>query len=859
MAILPISTSLAADHVLTVDLSSNTGAIKYGASGFLYGLGDDGIPTDAVLFPISPRVAAQKPQNGAQHPNGNAFDIAPQFFAAGGDNIEIYMQDIYSDWPYQNLGIADYLTKVESIANAVVSNQYRSRYVYVPFNEPDQIWYAGNINGLCNDWKTVFNKIRSIDPTAKIAGPNYAGYNSSHYNTFMEFCKNNNCLPDIVTWHELGDAFFSGWYTRLNDYRSIEARLGISARHICINEYGRFSGDLGYPGNMVQWMARFENSKVDACRAYWGAAGNLDELVVENNKFNGDWWLYKWYGELTGHTVTVTPPTTNGPLQGLAALDSSKKQARILMGGSLRSSDVFSTDVVVKGFNSAPYFGSSVHVIVMGVDATAKDPSKGFAASPGPYIVQEGDYNISNGQITVTVNNMKALSAYQMIITPNTDRTSANIAGRYEAEYAELSGSANISSSESNYSGTAYAQGFGGTNNAGVTYVTSVPNDGYYNVKLRYSAGPFPGAPSTRYLQMKINNKFIKNVQCNQTTNWSTWSDVTTTVFLQGGINLISFSAYTSDEVDCVNQDYIDVSAGIGTITSYEAEASGNTLSGTAVRQADSAASEGYNVGYIGRGSNNTLQFNNVNVDKAGTYKLVIRYANAEMIGDHSYNTNVVDRTADITVNGTVQHSGLHFRNTYLWNNYSTTVVDITLNAGNNTIKFSNSSAYAPNIDKISIAAAEATDTGGGSGIVSGETYKLINRNSGKSLDVNGGSTADGADVIQWTYHGGNNQRWVITDVGGGSYRIINVNSGKALEVYDFSTADGGNVVQWTYHGADNQLWEIIDIGGGYYKLKNVNSGKLLDVYNLSTADGGDVVQWTDNGGYNQHWQIVSP
>ena len=38
---------------------------------------------------------------------------------------------------------------------------------------------------------------------------------------------------------------------------------------------------------MVQWMARFENSKVDACRAYWGAAGNLDELVVENNKVNG--------------------------------------------------------------------------------------------------------------------------------------------------------------------------------------------------------------------------------------------------------------------------------------------------------------------------------------------------------------------------------------------------------------------------------------------------------------------------------------------------------------------------------------------------------------------------------------------
>jgi hypothetical protein len=456
---------------------------------------------------------------------------------------------------------------------------------------------------------------------------------------------------------------------------------------------------------MVQWMARFENSKVDACRAYWGAAGNLDELVTENNKANGDWWLYKWYGELTGNTVTVTPPTTNGSLQGLAALDSSKKQARVLFGGSLNSTDVFSTDVVVKGFGGASYFTNSVHVIVMGVDATVKNANTGFAASTGPYIVQEGDYTVSNGQITVTVNNMKALSAYQMIVTPNTDLSAANISGRYEAEYAELSGATNIATYETNYAGTSYVQGFGGTNNATVTYVTSVANDGYYAIKLRYSAGTYPGAPSTRYLQMKINGNTLKNVVCSQTTNWSTWADVTTTVFLQGGINLISYSAYTSDESDCVNQDYIQVASGSGTITSYEAEISGNTLGGTAVKQADSAASGGYNIGYIGNGSTNTLQFNNVSVASAGVYKMVVRYANAEMVGVHTYNTNVVDRTANITVNGTIQKSGLHFRNTYLWNNYCTTVIEVTLKAGNNTIMFSNPNAYAPNIDKISIAA----------------------------------------------------------------------------------------------------------------------------------------------------------
>lgn len=701
--------TFAANQAITVDLSSNTGPMKYGATGFLYGLGDDGIPTDAVLSPLHPRVAAQMPQGGSQHPDGGAFDVAPQFLASGGDNIEIYMQDIYSQWPYQNLGIADYLTKVESIVNAVVEDPNHSNYVYVPFNEPDQIWYSNNISGLCDDWKTIYNKIHSIDSNAKIAGPNFASYHSSAFNQFMSFCKNNNCLPDVITWHELGDSFFTNWYSNIENYRNIENDLGISAIPICINEYGRSSGDLGYPGNMVQWITRFENSKVDACRAYWGAAGNLDELVTENNKANGDWWLYKWYGGLTGNTVSVTPPTTNSSLQGLAALDSSKKQARVLFGGSPNSTDVFSTDIVVKGFEAASYFTDSVHVIVMGVDPTEKDADKGFEASSGPYIVQEGDYNISNGQIKVAVNDMKALSAYQMIVTPNTDLTEANISNHYEAEYAMLTEPSNIATVETNYSGTGYVQGFGETDNAAVTYITSVEKDGYYNVKLRYSAGDYSGAPSERHLKMKINGTELKNVVCNQTSNWSTWDDVTTTVFLQAGINLISYSAYTNDESDCVNQDYIEVTSGNGTVTSYEAEATENTLNGTAVLQADSAASGGYNVGYIGLGSNNTLQFNNVSVPASGVYKMVIQYANAEKVGNHPYNTNVVDRTADITVNGTVQKSGLHFRNTFLWNNYSTTVIDVTLNAGNNTIMFSNSSAYAPNFDKISIAATEST------------------------------------------------------------------------------------------------------------------------------------------------------
>jgi hypothetical protein len=700
MSGIPLSKSFAANQVMTVDLSADTGEIHYGGIGGLYAMGSEGTPSDNVIVPLNMKAISQKPPEGLQHPTGDALIVASQFKKAGGEYVMIMMQDIYKNWPYEELGINDYLAKIETICRKVVADPCRSSYVYVPINEPEWIWYRGNMNRLCSEWKMMYQKIRSIDPTAKIAGPNYAVYNSSVYRQFMSYCKNNNCLPDMVTWHELDDGFFSNWYNHYNDFRNIEKSLGISPRPININEYGRINVDGGIPGNLVQWIARFENSKVDACLAYWTTAGTLNDLVTQNNKATGAWWLYKWYGELTGNTVKVNPPSLNGSLQGLAALDKDKKQARVIFGGSMKSTDVFGTDVVVKGFNSNSFFGNSVHVTVWGVDNTGTNPSG------GPYLVSEGDYNISNGQITVPVNNMKALSAYHIIITPNTDLSPANNKNRYEAEYARISGTAKVAYyNHTGYSGTGFVEGYSGSNNASTNFVVTADKDGYYNVILRYSAGPLEGAPNTRYLRMVVNGGLHRDVACNQTSDWDTWENVSTKVFLQAGINRLDFKAYTSDESDCVNIDYIDIESASGTTKSYEAEDSANTLGGAAVRERDSAASGGQYVGWVGNGSNNYLQFNNVNVPQAGTYRMVVQFANAEVFGDHSYNNNVVDRYSSISVNGGSEN-GHYFFNTRRWNTYRTDIIDVDLKAGNNTIRFYNSSSgHVPNIDKITIAA----------------------------------------------------------------------------------------------------------------------------------------------------------
>ncbi|WP_345328668.1 RICIN domain-containing protein [Mucilaginibacter defluvii] len=146
---------------------------------------------------------------------------------------------------------------------------------------------------------------------------------------------------------------------------------------------------------------------------------------------------------------------------------------------------------------------------------------------------------------------------------------------------------------------------------------------------------------------------------------------------------------------------------------------------------------------------------------------------------------------------------------------------------------------------------------GEGSTFNSSAYYRINNRNSGKALDVNGGSTANGANIIQWPWNGGNNQQWQVIDNGGGYYRIINRNSGKALEVNGGSTTNGAGITQSTWSGANSQQWQVVANDGGYYRIINRNSGQALDVNGGSTADGANVIQWPWNSGNNQQWQIV--
>lgn len=139
--------------------------------------------------------------------------------------------------------------------------------------------------------------------------------------------------------------------------------------------------------------------------------------------------------------------------------------------------------------------------------------------------------------------------------------------------------------------------------------------------------------------------------------------------------------------------------------------------------------------------------------------------------------------------------------------------------------------------------------------VIPEDTYRIVNRNSGKILSVENDSKNNAANVHQWTYDGRTSQQWKISDDGG--YRILNMNANKVLDMDGNTMNDGGNAIIWPDTGGLNQRWLIEYAGDGYFNIINYNSGKALDIDKGSSADGGNVIQRTLSNDQSQQWQLI--
>jgi hypothetical protein len=146
--------------------------------------------------------------------------------------------------------------------------------------------------------------------------------------------------------------------------------------------------------------------------------------------------------------------------------------------------------------------------------------------------------------------------------------------------------------------------------------------------------------------------------------------------------------------------------------------------------------------------------------------------------------------------------------------------------------------------------------------------YHIVASNSNKCLEVSYGSSENGMTIHQEPCGDGHTQQaqaftFVPSPSNPIQYQIVNRNSGKCLDVKDVSQADGAPIQQYTClgWGQTNQIFEGVPVSPSdtsHAKYIAQHSHKCLDITGASTADGALLEQWTCNGGSNQSFGFES-
>lgn len=133
--------------------------------------------------------------------------------------------------------------------------------------------------------------------------------------------------------------------------------------------------------------------------------------------------------------------------------------------------------------------------------------------------------------------------------------------------------------------------------------------------------------------------------------------------------------------------------------------------------------------------------------------------------------------------------------------------------------------------------------------------FMIVNRRTKKALQATG--LDNGLLVEQAAATGSDAQLWSQKTAKGG-VKLVNKASGKALDVVAEGTENGTRVQTWEDVNGESQLWQVQNVTATYKKLVNVRSGKVLDIADMSSEDGAPAQIWEDVDGAGQQWKLVS-
>ena len=554
---------------LTVDASQILGESTTRATGFLYGLAEPEVPSSAVINALKISSVSQKVPDGLQHPTGDIDHIKSQLDSC--DYIVTYLQDSFDTWYYcheeimnmRKAGTYDwkeflydrYLPVVEEKVRHLEAQEYSDRLVYCIFNECDNaVWFGNYIDGNCHyddigrqnfyeAWKITYDFIKAIAPEAKIGGPGFCDYETGKITGFMQYTAENNCVPEIMIWHELAYWSIPDWHMHYEDYRRIEKEFGIEELPIIVTEYGE-PEECGNPSAMLHYIIAMEKTGIYGNMAYWRLSNNLNDTVADDNSPNSNWWLYRRYAEMKGQQkLAVESKTQNeyepkNRLDGFATLNNEDGIINMIVTGSDKS-----FNVKVKNLGDTS----------LGEKATVKIEAVYYEGLSGivsaPTVLRQYSTKGVSDKLNITVPSTDKDAVYFITVSPYDENTSVirntDIPKRYEFENGKLKG--NAYTYDSWYATTGEQSGMVGgmeKDGDGVKLTFTVNKNGLYDLDIIFGkANDDWGNPQGRdyaKVRMIIDGK-EEIIRLENTVKSESTTKYTVTKNLTPGIHTIEF------------------------------------------------------------------------------------------------------------------------------------------------------------------------------------------------------------------------------------------------------------------------------------------------------------------------------
>jgi len=414
-------------NLVVVDFAKVIGPTTHKASGVLHSISATE-PHDDLVLPL--KFKAFRGRVNQQ------YLLAPGFYDRMKRMGIVHVQAVLSDshgytnpihgWPGDSGDWSHWENVVEEAVKACQERHLEIEYDI--WNEPDieYFWKRDRPTWL-ETWKRAYRKVRSIDPDAVIVGPSITHLDVEFMTEFLTYGKQNNCLPDILSWHELatagGETIPENVEKAKELLRSLEIGIGRISLHEIVPRRKQYC-----PGTTVCYFANVERTTVEsACHSCWpdvvannGGNNSLDGLLTyDTRRPRACWWVYWFYGDMTGQLVGLSiTGDTHLNADGLAAFDEQRLQACILIG-SYEKEQTVPLQIALENIKHAKGLVKRGRVRVK----CHKIPDSETDPLETPILLWDETFRVRGGRITLPISDLKPGESIAIYVLPTPDRS----------------------------------------------------------------------------------------------------------------------------------------------------------------------------------------------------------------------------------------------------------------------------------------------------------------------------------------------------------------------------------------------------------------------------------------------------